>query len=81
MELTIKTDNENSFAKIIAFAEKLNDVTVEQKNKPTVTDSKEREELLNSILNFKRSTTSSFGDAVEWQRKERKDRDLPFSEL
>jgi hypothetical protein len=81
MELTIKTDDENSFVEIIAFAKKLNNVTVVERTKPTVTDSKEREELWNSILNFKRTDKSSFGDAVEWQRNERKDRDLPFSEL
>ena len=41
----------------------------------------EREELYQRILNFKATTLSSFGDALEWQIEERKDRDLPFRNL
>jgi len=33
----------------------------------------------NSILSFKASTPSSFGDAAEWQQHQRADRKLPFS--
>jgi hypothetical protein len=78
MELIIKSNNESSIAKIIALARKLN-VTVEQKEVP---DQRKinKEELKKSILNFKASGPSSFGDAAEWQREMRKDRDLPFSE-
>jgi len=75
MELILKTNNENSIAKIIALAKKLN-VTIEQRGK--VIES-EKEELGKRILNFKANETSSFGDAAEWQRNERNDRDLPFS--
>lgn len=77
MELILKSNNENSIAKIIALAKKLN-VTVEQKDK-VVDDKKEREDLKYRILNFKAQGPSSFGDAAEWQREERKDRELPFS--
>lgn len=75
MELILKTNNESSIAKIIALAKKLN-VTIEQRGK--VIES-EKEELGKRILNFKANETSSFGDAAEWQRNERNDRDLPFS--
>lgn len=75
MELILKTNNESSIAKIIALAKKLN-VTIEQRGK--VIESK-KEELGKRILNFKANETSSFGDAAEWQRNERNDRDLPFS--
>ncbi|SHN28513.1 hypothetical protein [Mucilaginibacter sp. OK098] len=75
MELILKTNNESSIAKIIALAKKLN-ITIEQRGK--VVES-EKEELGKRILNFKAKETSSFGDAVEWQRNERQDRNLPFS--
>ncbi len=77
MELILKTNNENSIAKIIALAKKL-DVTIERRDK-FVDDKKEREDLKNRILNFQAKGPSSFGDAVEWQREERGDRKLPFS--
>jgi hypothetical protein len=69
MELILKTNNENSIAKIIALASELN-VPVEQRI--NVIESKsDREKLLERILNFKASGPSSFGDAAEWERKER----------
>ena len=77
MELIIKSNNENSIAKIIALARKLN-VTVEEHNQ-TINDKEKKEDLKNSILNFKGGVISSFGDASEWQEKERQDRNLPFS--
>jgi hypothetical protein len=77
MELILKTNNENSLAKIIALAEKLN-VTIEQRGKVNEDDS-EKEDLKKRILNFNAKGPSSFGDASEWQRNERNDHDLPFS--
>jgi len=76
MELILKTNNENSIAKIVALAKKLN-VTIEQRS--IIEDKKEREEIIKRILNFKGPQTSSFGDPAEWQRNERNDRELPFS--
>jgi hypothetical protein len=69
MELILKSDNENSIAKIIALAKKL-DVIVEQHDK-AVGDKNEKVELKKRILNFKANGTSSFGDAAEWQHNER----------
>ena len=77
MELILTTDSENSIAKIIALAKSLN-VSVEQR-RGEVKTKKETEQLVNSILNFNAKGDSSFGDAAEWQRNERDDRDLPFS--
>jgi len=77
MELILKTNNENSIAKIIALAKKLN-VTVEQK-KIFDQDKTNKDELKKRILNFKASGPSSFGDAADWQNESRKDRELPFS--
>ena len=77
MELILKSNNQNSIAKIIALAQKLN-VTIEQKEE-IIDNKSEKENLKSRILNFKAETKSSFGDASEWQQNERKERDLPFS--
>lgn len=34
--------------------------------------------LEDRILNFKATGPSSFGDAAEWEKQDRADRDLPF---
>ena len=76
MELILKSDSEISIAKIIALANKLN-VTVEHRTDPAG-ESIDREELKKRILNFRATEPSSFGDPLEWQLKERENRDLPF---
>jgi hypothetical protein len=65
MELILKSNNEESLAKIIALAKKLN-VVIERKN--TDFNKTARGNLKNSILNFKASTSSSFGDAAQWEQ-------------
>lgn len=76
MELIIKSNDESSIQKIIDFAKKLN-VAVEKKSIKTDDDAKEA--ARQRVLNFKAANNkSSFGDALEWQIKEREDRDLPF---
>jgi len=76
MELILKSNNEDSLAKIIALAKKLN-VVIEKKNADL--NKKARTNLKNRILNFKAEESSSFGDAMDWEREERSDRELPFS--
>jgi len=76
MELILKSNNEQSIAKIIALAKRLN-VVVEKKTLDA--DKHPKEELKKQILNFKAPSSSSFGDALEWQIEQREDRDLPFS--
>lgn len=76
MEIILKSNNKESLAKIIALAKQLN-VVVEKKNADL--DRTDRTILKNRILNFKAKGPSSFGDAMEWEQRERSDRDLPFS--
>jgi hypothetical protein len=78
MELILKSNNENSIAKIIALAHKLN-VAVEQRGS-AIENEDEKEELKKRILNYKATENPSFSDPLEWERNERKDRELPFSE-
>jgi hypothetical protein len=75
MELVLKSNNEQSIAKIIALAKKL-DVTIEKK---AVKADKEDKTIKERILNFKAASPSSFGDAADWQKEQREDRNLPFS--
>ncbi|PYF74112.1 hypothetical protein [Pedobacter nutrimenti] len=76
MELILKSDNEDSLAKIIALAKKLN-VVIEKKNVDLNETTKNT--LKNRILNFKAKEPSSFGDAKKWEQNQRSDRELPFS--
>ena len=76
MELILKSNNEQSIAKIIALAKRLN-VAVEEKVLNVDTDSKRA--LKDRILNFKAQTPSSFGDIDKWQSEQREDRNLPFA--
>jgi hypothetical protein len=76
MELILKSNNEQSLAKIIALAKSLN-VVVEKTN--TDIDRNEKTVIKNRILNFKPTAPSSFGDAQQWEREQREDRDLPFA--
>ena len=78
MELILKTDNLSKVAKVIAFAKEL-DIAVEQRNADE-NDNGEKENLKQRISNFKATSLSSFGDAGNWEREQREDRKLPFSE-
>ncbi len=75
MELILKSNNEESLAKIIALAKKLN-VVIERKNADF--DKTARVNLKKRILNFKASAYSSFGEAAKWEQHQRSDRELPF---
>jgi len=79
MKLILKTDNKNSIARSMALASELN-VAAEQRGK-IAEDKNNNGEFKKWLLNFKASGPSSFGNAAEWERNEREDRDLPFSEL
>lgn len=77
MEVILKSNNEEKIAKVLALAKKLN-IIVEKKG--TVSTKNDRETIKQRILNFKADGPSPFGDAAEWERKQREDRDLPFTE-
>jgi len=76
MEIILKSNNEESLAKIIALAKKLN-VVIEKNN--TDNHHPARLNLKNRILNFKATGQSSFGDAAEWEQQQRSDRELPIT--
>ena len=59
MELIVKSNNEQSIAKVIALARKLN-MSVERKN--TVADESREAVLKDRILNFKGKGINPFGD-------------------
>ena len=61
MEIILKTNNENSIAKIIALVKKL-DVPVEQQQDNVIEDKNRKEDLKKRILNFKAQGPSSFMD-------------------
>ena len=75
MELVLKSNNEQSLAKIIALAERLN-VSIERKN-IKISDA-EKISLKDKILNFEATMPSPFGDALNWEKEQREDRHLPF---
>lgn len=76
MELILKSNNEQSMAKIMALAKKLN-VVIEKKESNS--DDASKNAIKERILNFKGASSSSFGDAETWQKEQREDRDLPLS--
>ena len=68
MELILKSNKEESLAKIITLAKKLN-VVIERKI--TDFDKFAIDNLKNRVLNSKASGFSSFGDAAEWEQRQR----------
>ncbi len=76
MELILKSNNEQSIAKIIALAKSL-DVVIEKKN--TDINNPAKATIKERILSFKATGPSSFGDAQLWEKELREDRNLPFS--
>lgn len=79
MELTLKTDNEQDLAIILALAARLNIVV--EKSEKFLPNLSERELIKTRIQTFKSTKPSSFGDAQEWQRSQRAECDLPFTSM
>jgi len=75
MELILKSNNQESLAKIMTLAKKLN-VVIEKKDADLQDTAKDA--LRNRILNFKAKSASSFGDAGKWEQDQREDRYLPL---
>jgi len=75
MELILKSNNQESLAKIITLAKKLN-VVIEKKDADLQDTTKDA--LRNRILNFKAKKACSFGDAGRWEKDQREDRYLPL---
>ena len=77
MELVLTSNDENSLAKIISLAKKLN-VIVERRI-TSEEGTEDIEVIKQRLLNFKATMPSSIENPLIWQREQRKDRDLPFS--
>lgn len=76
MELILKSNNKENLERIIALAKMLN-VVIEKK--PGNFEKTANVNLRNRILNFKSEFPTSFGDASEWEKRQRTDREMPFS--
>lgn len=76
MELILKSDDKTNLEKVIALAKKLH-ISIEQRD-TEIEVSDQKEILKQRVLNFKAEKSSSFGDADDWQRDQRDDRDLPI---
>jgi len=79
MTIQLEISNPQDAELILGLAKRLN-IPFKQSAKKVVAEKSEREKAMERIRNFKAQTTSSFGDALEWQRNEREDRPLPFNE-
>ncbi len=79
MTLQLEITNPQDAELILNLVRRLNIPFKQTKNK--VVEKSERERAIERIRNFKAKDPSSFGDALEWQIKEREDRPLPFDEI
>ena len=79
MTLQLEIFNPQDAELILTLVRRLN-IPFKQADKKTVAKT-EREKAIERIRNFKATEPSSFGDALEWQIKEREDRYLPFDEI
>lgn len=75
MELVLKFNSNQQPVKMVVSAKKLNTLS-EKRN--TGKKALSRKDLRERILNFKAAVSSDFGDAAEWEKAQRVDRELPF---
>lgn len=76
MTIQLEITNPQDAELILSLARRLN--IPFQHTEKRVVEKSEREKRRERILNFKATGPSSFGDALEWQIKEREDRPLPL---
>lgn len=79
MILQLEISNPQDIELILNLARRLNIPFSQTREKLLVKT--EREKAIERIRNFKATAPSSFGDALEWQIKEREDRYLPFNDI
>lgn len=79
MTLQLEISNPQDAELILNLVRRLN-IPFKQTREKAVAKT-EREKAIERIRNFKATEFSSFGDALEWQIKEREDRYLPFDEI
>lgn len=75
--ITVRIEREDDLRQLLELIRKLNLAVVQAKPGPVSLPSSERQKMLDYILAFKKDRTA-FGDAAEWQRHERNDRELPW---
>lgn len=75
MELILKLNSEQKTAKMIALAKKS---AILSGKRNVGKKGLSRNELRERILNFRAVASSAFGDAAEWEKAQRLDRELPF---
>ena len=79
-QITLKI-KESYYLLFIQFLRSLTYVEIEKSDittvQPTEQKPDERQKMIDYILNYQ-NDTPSFGDAAEWQRRERADRELPL---
>jgi len=82
MTLQLEISNPQDAELILSLVRRLN-IPFKQKitSKPSKSEEDEHKVRRTRILNFKAAHASSFGDALEWQIKEREDRPLPLDEI
>ncbi len=79
MTLQLEISNPQDAELILSLVRRLN-IPFSLTRKKAVAKT-EREKAIERIRNFKAKAPSSFGDALEWQLRERADRSLPFNEI
>jgi hypothetical protein len=81
IQLTIKI-KESYYALFLQFLRSLTYVEIEKTTTKTTELSEpqpdDHQKMIDYILSYQ-NDTPSFGDAAEWQRRERADRELPFN--
>ena len=78
MTIQLEISNPQDAELILNLVRRLN-IPFNQLPKPVVPKT-ERAKAIERIRNFKPTYPSSFGDALEWQIREREDRYLPFDD-
>jgi hypothetical protein len=80
MTLHLEISDPKDAELILNLVKRLN-IPFSQAKSPSPVNKTEQQKRRDRILNFKATKPSSFGDALEWQLKEREDRKLPFDEI
>lgn len=75
--ITLRIERDDDLRQLLELIRKLNLSVIHTKRNPTPVPSSERQKMVSYILAFKKDRTS-FGDAAEWQRLERSERELPW---
>jgi len=76
--ITLRIDREDDLRQVLDLIRKLNLSIIQTKPPFTPLSNSEKEKMSNFILTFKKDRPS-FGDAAEWQRRERSERELPWA--